>query len=94
MEEEKSFKDLVKNLFKSYRLGDKYDEIGVINSWEQIAGRMIAQKTTKIFIQNKILYLTLSSAPLKAELRYHKLVLIEKVNKFAGKELIKDINFY
>ena len=84
----------MKNLFNSYKMGDKYDEIGVVNSWEQIAGKMIAQKTTRITIQNKILYLTVSSAPLKTELRYHKLVLIEKVNKFAGKELIKDINFY
>ena len=75
-------------------MGDKFDEIGVVNSWEQIAGKMIAQKTTKLFINKKILYLTISSAPLKTELRYHKLVLIEKVNKFAGKELITDINFY
>jgi predicted nucleic acid-binding Zn ribbon protein len=94
VEDEKSFKDLVKNLFSSYKLGDKYDEVGVINSWEQIAGKMIAQKTTKLFINNKTLYLTLSSAPLKNELRYHKLVLIEKVNTFAQKEIIKDIKFF
>ncbi len=94
MEDEKSFKDLVKSLFKSYKLGDKYDEIGVVNSWEQIVGKVIAQKTSKVFINNQILHLTLTSAPLKNELRYHKLVLIEKVNKFAQKELIKDIKFY
>lgn len=81
-------------LFKSYKQGDKYDEVRVINSWEEVAGKMIAQKTTKIFINKKTLYLTLSSPALKNELRYHKLVLIEKVNTFAGKEIIKDINFY
>lgn len=94
MEDEKKLKDLVKSLFHSYKLGDKFDEIGVVNSWEQIAGGMIAQKTEKVYIRDKVLHLTLSSAPLKNELRYHKLVLIEKVNTFAGREMIKDIHFY
>lgn len=94
MEDEKKLKDLVKSLFKSYKLGDKFDEVGVVNSWEQIVGGMIAQKTEKLYIRDKVLYLTLKSAPLKNELRYHKLVLIEKVNNFAGREMIKDINFY
>jgi len=41
-----------------------------------------------------MLYLTLDSPALKNELRYHKLVLIEKVNTFAGKEIINDIKFF
>ncbi|MDC1395172.1 DUF721 domain-containing protein, partial [Bacteroidia bacterium] len=71
-----------------------YEEAAVINSWEKVVGTMIAQKTTKVFINNKTLYLTLASAPLKNELRYHKLVLIEKVNSYANKELIVDIKFF
>ncbi len=81
-------------LFKSYNQGDKYDEVRVVNSWEEVAGKMIAQKTSKLYINKKVLYLTLSSPALKNELRYHKLVLIEKVNTFAGKEIIRDINFF
>lgn len=81
-------------LFKSYNQGDKYDEARVVNSWEEVAGKMIAQKTSKLYINKKVLYLTLSSPALKNELRYHKLVLIEKVNTFAGKEIIRDINFF
>lgn len=94
MEDEKHLKDLVKNLFKSYDLSDKFDAVGVVNSWEQIAGRMIAQKTKKLFINKEIMYLTVDSAPLKNELNYHKLVLIEKVNSFAGRDIIKDIHIF
>ncbi len=94
MQEEKTIKDLMQSLFKSYKQGNKYEEAAVINSWETVVGTMIAQKTTKVFINNKILYLTLASAPLKNELRYHKLVLIEKVNSYANKELIVDIKFF
>ncbi|MBT6236439.1 DUF721 domain-containing protein [Bacteroidia bacterium] len=94
MKEEQSIKDLMKVLFKSYKQGDKFDEVRVVNSWEEVAGKMIAQKTTKLFINKKMLYLTLDSPALKNELRYHKLVLIEKVNTFAGKEIINDIKFF
>lgn len=84
----------MKSLFQSYQLGDKYDEVNVVNSWDQIAGKLIAQKTTSINIRDKVMHLTVASAPLKNELRYHKLVLIEKVNTFAGREIVKDIIFY
>ena len=75
-------------------MGEKYDEVGVVNSWESIVGKQIAQKTTKVYIAKEVLHLYLSSAPLKNELNYYKAVLIEKVNTFAGKELIKDISIY
>ena len=94
MKEEKSIKDLLNSVFKSYNQGYKYEETSVINSWEQIVGSMIAKNTKKIFINKKVLYLTLSSPALKNELRYHKLVLIDKINDFAKQKIINDINFY
>jgi predicted nucleic acid-binding Zn ribbon protein len=94
LKEEKSIKDLLSTVFKSYNQGYKYEETSVINSWEQIVGTMIAKKTSKIFINKKVLYLTLSSPALKNELRYHKLVLIDKINDFAKQKVINDINFY
>ncbi|MDG1045017.1 MAG: DUF721 domain-containing protein [Bacteroidia bacterium] len=94
MKEEKSIKDLMSTVFKSYNQGYKYEETSVINSWEQIVGTMIAKKTSKIFINKKVLYLTLTSPALKNELRYHKLVLIDKINDFAKQKIINDINFY
>jgi predicted nucleic acid-binding Zn ribbon protein len=94
LKEEKSIKDLLSTVFKSYNQGYKYEETSVINSWEQIVGTMIAKKTSKIFINKKVLYLTLSSPALKNELRYHKLVLIDKINDFAKQKIINDINFY
>jgi|TARA_B100001093_G_scaffold276238_1_gene264003 hypothetical protein len=94
LKEEKSIKDLLNSVFKSYNQGYKYEETSVINSWDQIVGSMIAKNTSKIFINKKVLYLTLSSPALKNELRYHKLVLIDKINDFAEQKIINDINFY
>jgi|TARA_B100000497_G_scaffold35272_1_gene41376 predicted nucleic acid-binding Zn ribbon protein len=94
LKEEKSIKDLISTVFKSYNQGYKYEETSVINSWEQIVGTVIAKKTSKIFINKKVLYLTMTSPALKNELRYHKLVLIDKINDFAKQKIINDINFY
>lgn len=85
---------MIKGLFDSYNLGEKYDEIKVINSWETIVGKQIALKTDKLFISKRVLHIYLSSAPLKSELRYYKDVLKEKVNTFANHSLIDDIIIY
>ena len=92
MQEEKPFKELVKGLLKSYKLNDKYEELNITSNWEQIVGRQIASKTNKLFISKQVLHLYISSAPLKNELNYYKHIIIEKVNKFAGTEIVKDLN--
>jgi len=94
LKEEESLKELMTKLIKSYKQGHKYEESNVINNWEQIVGTVIAKKTSKLFINKKTLYLTLTSPALKNELRYHKLVLIDKINTFANQKIINDINFY
>ena len=67
MKEEKSIKDLLNSVFKSYNQGYKYEETSVINSWDQIVGSMIAKNTTKIFINKKVLYLTLECTTLSKQ---------------------------
>ena len=94
MQEDKSFKEQIEGLLKSYKLNAKYEEVKVVESWDKIAGKQIAQKTTKLYIKDEVLYIYLNSAPMKSELRYYKEVIIEKVNTFVGKKTIKDINIY
>lgn len=94
MQEDKSFKDQIDGLLKSYKLNGKYEEVKVVQSWEKIAGKQIAQKTSRLFIKDEVLFLYLTSAPMKSELKYYKEVIIEKVNTFVGKKLIKDITIF
>ena len=82
----------MKTLFGSYRQGDKFEETAAINSWEKVVGTIISQNDKKVVINKKNLYLKLGSQALRSEIRDKKLVLIEKVNKYAGKEIIRDIN--
>lgn len=89
--EEKPLKELVDKMLRAYGLEEKLDEMGLIKNWEEIVGKMIARHTTNIYLKNRVLCISLDSAPLRQELSYAKSILLEKLNSAAGKRLIDDI---
>jgi predicted nucleic acid-binding Zn ribbon protein len=86
-----SLAEAVNDYIKEMNLGGKLSEITVINSWEEIVGKVISSRTTKIFIKNHILYVHLNSSVVRNELLMLREVLKEKLNSKAGSEVIKDI---
>jgi hypothetical protein len=86
-----SLADAVKDYIKEMNLGGKLSEIGVINSWEEIVGKAISSRTSKIYIKNHILYVHLNSSVVRNELLMLRETLKEKLNEKAGSEVIKDI---
>jgi predicted nucleic acid-binding Zn ribbon protein len=86
-----SLAEALKDYIKEMNLGGKLSEIGVINSWEEIVGKAISTRTTKIYIKNKILYVHLNSSVVRNELLMLREILKEKLNEKAGSEVIKDI---
>ncbi|HEX7494290.1 MAG TPA: DUF721 domain-containing protein [Bacteroidales bacterium] len=86
-----SLAEAVNDYIKEMNLGGKLSEISVINSWEEIVGKAISSRTTKIYIKNHTLYVHLSSSVVRNELLMLREALREKLNKKAGSEVIKDI---
>jgi len=86
-----NMKTLIDKLIRSYGLESKMQELDVMSEWENIVGKMIARHTKDIQIRNKILYITLDSAPLKHELLMSKTRIIELVNEKSGKLLVEDV---
>jgi hypothetical protein len=86
-----SLAEAVNDYIKEMNLGGKLSEVAVINSWEEIVGKAISSRTTKIFIKDHILYVHLSSSVVRNELLMLREALKEKLNKKAGSEVIKDI---
>lgn len=83
--------EAVNDYIKEMNLGGKLSEVAVINSWEEIVGKAISTRTTKIFIKDHILYVHLNSSVVRNELLMLREVLKEQLNKKAGSEVIKDI---
>lgn len=86
-----SLAEAVNDYIKEMNLGGKLSEISVINSWEEIVGKAISSRTTKIFIKDHILYVHLNSSVVRNELLMLREALREKLNKKAGSEVITDI---
>jgi predicted nucleic acid-binding Zn ribbon protein len=86
-----SLAEAVNDYIKEMNLGGKLNEVTIISSWEEIVGKAISSRTTKIFIKDHILYVHLNSSVVRNELLMLREVLKEKLNSKAGSEVIKDI---
>lgn len=83
--------DAINQLFKQEKLDVKISQFTIKNSWKDIVGDMIANSTTEIFFNEKIVFITLNSAALKHELSFRKEELVNNINKFCGYKLIEQI---
>jgi predicted nucleic acid-binding Zn ribbon protein len=83
--------DAINQLFKQEKLDVKISQFTIKNSWKDIVGDMIANSTTEIFFNEKIIFITLNSAALKHELSFRKEELVNNINKFCGYKLVEQI---
>jgi predicted nucleic acid-binding Zn ribbon protein len=83
--------EALNDYIKEMNLGGKLSELGVLGSWEEIVGKAISSRTTKIYIKDSVLYVHLNSSVVRNELLMLRQALKEKLNEKAGSEVIKDI---
>jgi Protein of unknown function (DUF721). len=86
-----SLAEAIKDYVREMNMEGKLNEIGLINSWEEIVGKAISSRTSKIYIRDHILYINLNSSVVRNELLMLRQELIEKLNQKAGTEVIRDI---
>lgn len=90
---EKSLKEAIRELLKTYNLTSGLNETRLINSWEKVVGKMISHHTGKIYIRKKTLYVSIDSPAIKNELSYAREKIIESLNNEIGEKVIEDIRF-
>jgi len=88
-----TLKEALNELLNAYKLRGKYHETYLISSWSRIMGAAIANRTGKIYITNKKLFVHITSAPLKNELAMSKSKIIEILNREAREEVVQDVVF-
>lgn len=83
--------DAISQIFKEEKLDEKYSIFAIRNGWEVIVGKLIAKHTTQINYAAGILFVSVDSAVVRNETSYSKEEIIQKVNTFVGKRLIKEL---
>lgn len=86
-----SIAEAVDDYIKAMNIGEKLGEASVVNSWNEIVGKAISSRTTRIYIKDHVLFVHLSSSVVRNELLMLRQALMEKINKKAGKEIVKEI---
>lgn len=76
---------------KEMQMEKKLQEIHVINTWEELAGKAIARRTKSVRFHQGVLYINLTSSVVRNELLMIREALKEKINSQTGEELVKDI---
>ncbi len=78
-------------MLKEFGLKSRFDETRVRIIWAEVMGKTIATYTTNIYVNKRILYLTIISAPLKQELSFAKDKIIQRINEEMGEHYINDV---
>jgi predicted nucleic acid-binding Zn ribbon protein len=86
-----SLAEAMKDYIEEMNFGEKLNEAGVLNSWEDVVGKVISLRTTRIYIRDRVLYVHLNSSVVRNELLMLRNELRNKLNEKAGSEVIKDI---
>ncbi|WP_367913216.1 DUF721 domain-containing protein [Leadbetterella sp. DM7] len=88
-----SIGEAFESFLNAYKLRSRYNETYLVTYWEKLMGVSIAQRTEKIYISKGVLFLRITSAPLRQELVLAKSGIISLLNKEMGAEIVKDVVF-
>jgi predicted nucleic acid-binding Zn ribbon protein len=89
-----SVKEALREMLNSYKLEGKFSQKHLIGSWEQLMGKPVAKRTTKVFFKGNVLMAEINSSPLKQEMNSNKAKILHMLQKEYGKEVIEEIIFY
>lgn len=81
----------IQKLLKSYHIKSKFDEANLIASWERLVGKVVAKRTKKLHIRNRVLFVELDSPALKNDLLLHKARILEIFQKEFGADVLTEI---
>ena len=88
-----SIKDALRKFLKEKNLDTKLNEHKLITMWDEVMGATISKRTSRLFIKNKILFVHVSSAPLKQELTMSKSKVLALIDEKIGVGILEDIRF-
>ena len=83
--------DALKQFVQGSRLKNGIQSAQIEAVWLEIMGVTIAKYTDKIYIFNQKLFIETSVGPLKNELGFQKIQIIERVNEKMGENIITDV---
>jgi len=86
-----TLKEVIDQMLKAYRLDKKFVEAEIRSVWEKIMEPAIVKRTSNIRLQNKRLYIAVTSDPLREELIYLREKIKKRINTEVGKVVVEEV---
>ncbi len=84
--------EIIRDFFEdNTELYERILQIRIQRAWGEVLGPTIREYTQNVYVKNKTLYVSLSSAVLRSELTLCRERLVKSLNDYAGAEVITDI---
>jgi len=83
--------DLMRVIIRQNGLETPLLQRRLVESWDAIAGELIAQYTTEKYIRNQDLCVHIENPALRSEISMMKTELIRKLNNAVGGQVIREI---
>lgn len=80
-------KGLIERLLRTYQQKPSFNRVQVRLIWEKLMGASITKYTERLFIRNNVVYIELSSAPLRQELLMSKSEILTNINRRLDQKL-------
>lgn len=90
---DKPIKEIIKKIFSTHKLGQRYHETAVIAYWGELMGVAINNRTKEIYIKDRTLFVRIESSVITNELSLLRHQIIQKLNNHVGKTVIQEMVF-
>jgi predicted nucleic acid-binding Zn ribbon protein len=84
-------KEVINEYINALKQNPKIKETILINSWKKVVGKIAGNATKNIYIKDRKLIVFIQSSIIRSELLLIKDVIISRLNKEAGTNMIDDI---
>lgn len=89
---EQLLKDLLNQFRKDYKYEQQLSELQIKDVWADEMGKTINKYTSRLYFRNGILYVKLDSAVLRHELYTNRDMIVARLNKALGKEMVRELS--
>jgi predicted nucleic acid-binding Zn ribbon protein len=86
-----SIEQVIRDFLREMKIDRKLKEVNIVSQWESLMGRMVAVRTSQVYIRNGILYIHVTSSVLKNELLMMRQDIIDRLNEHAGEKIVEKI---
>ena len=91
---DQSLKHLIQEMLRNSNMEQRYTELEVVRSYQEVVGEVIARKTREVRLRNKTLIIKPDIGPLKEELMHLKTRIAGLVNERMGKVVIEEVEIW